>query len=124
VNAHTGLCYSSDAGIKVSGHDTLWNYPNMLSSVDPFLETILVLFIKIIKQHLSSLLDQKGIPLLGVVSFLLILVVTRSKFPLHPLCKGESLKLFSVIRQLISSQNGDWLSLLLRCRSLFIRSFI
>jgi hypothetical protein len=47
-----------------------------------------------------------------------------SKFPLHPLCKGESLKLFSVRRQLISSQNGDWLSLLLRCRSLFIRSFI
>jgi hypothetical protein len=46
------------------------------------------------------------------------------KFPLHPSCKGESLKLFSVERQLISSQNGDWLSLLLKCRSLFIRSFI
>ena len=26
------------------------------------------------------------------------------KFPLHPLCKGEALKLFSVERQLISSQ--------------------
>jgi hypothetical protein len=39
------------------------------------------------------------------------------KFPLHPLCKGEALKLFSVERQLISSQNGDWFSLLLRCRS-------
>jgi hypothetical protein len=46
------------------------------------------------------------------------------KFPLHPLCKGEALKLFSVERQLISSQNGDWFSLLLRCRSLFIRSLI
>jgi hypothetical protein len=29
------------------------------------------------------------------------------KFPLHPLCKGEALDLFSVERQLISSQNGD-----------------
>jgi hypothetical protein len=27
-----------------------------------------------------------------------------SKFPLHPLCKGEALKLFSIGRQLISSQ--------------------
>jgi hypothetical protein len=41
---------------------------------------------------------------------------------LHPLCKGEPLELFSVGRQVISSQNGDWFSLLLRCRSLFIRS--
>jgi hypothetical protein len=30
------------------------------------------------------------------------------KFPLRPLCKGEALELFSVDRQLISSQNGDW----------------
>jgi hypothetical protein len=29
VNAHTGLCYSSDAGIKVSGHDPLWNYTDV-----------------------------------------------------------------------------------------------
>jgi hypothetical protein len=53
VNAHTGLCYSSDAGIKVFGHDPLWNYPNMLSSIDLFLETILVLFVEVTKQHLS-----------------------------------------------------------------------
>jgi hypothetical protein len=46
------------------------------------------------------------------------------KFPLRSLCKGEALKLFSVGRQLISSQNGDWFSLLLRCRSLFICSLI
>jgi hypothetical protein len=39
-------------------------------------------------------------------------------------CKGEALELLSVGRQLISSQNGDWLSLLLRCRSLFIHSLI
>ena len=31
------------------------------------------------------------------------------KFPLHPLCKGEALELFSVRKQLISSQNGDWI---------------
>jgi hypothetical protein len=44
------------------------------------------------------------------------------KFPLHPLCKGEALELFSVRKQLISSQNEDWFSLLLKCRRLFIRS--
>jgi hypothetical protein len=32
------------------------------------------------------------------------------KSPLHPLCKGEALELFSVEGQLISSQNGDWIS--------------
>jgi hypothetical protein len=46
------------------------------------------------------------------------------KFPLRPLCKGEALKLFSVEKQLISSQNGDWFSLLLKCKSLFIRFLI
>jgi hypothetical protein len=44
------------------------------------------------------------------------------KFPLCPLCKGEALELFSVGRQLISSHNGDFLPLLLKCMSLFIRS--
>jgi hypothetical protein len=108
VNAHTGLCYSSDAGIKVSGHDTLWNYPNMLSFVDLFLETISVLFVEVIKQHLSSLLDQKGtpFPMCGLFSFDLGSDYLY-KFPLRPLCKGEAWELFSVGRQLISSQNGD-----------------
>jgi hypothetical protein len=46
VNAHTGLCYSSDADIKVSSHDPLWNYIDILSSVDSFLETILMSFVK------------------------------------------------------------------------------
>jgi hypothetical protein len=46
------------------------------------------------------------------------------KFPWRPLCKGEASKLFSVERQLISSQNGDLFPLLLRCRSLFIHSLI
>jgi hypothetical protein len=61
MNVHTGLCYSSDAGIKVSSHDPLWNYIDILSSVDLFLKTISVLFVKVIKQHQSSLLDQKSI---------------------------------------------------------------
>jgi hypothetical protein len=39
-------------------------------------------------------------------------------------CKSEALKLFSVGKQLISSQNGDWFSLLLGCRSLSICSLI
>jgi hypothetical protein len=34
VNAHTGLWYSSDAGIEVSSHDPLWNYTDVLFSVD------------------------------------------------------------------------------------------
>jgi hypothetical protein len=45
-------------------------------------------------------------------------------FPLHPLCKGEVLELFSVGKQLISSQNRDLFPLLLKCRSLFIHSLI
>jgi hypothetical protein len=75
VNAHTGFCCLAHAGTKVSGHDPLWNYTDVLSPVDLFLETISVLFVEMIKQHLSSLLDRKGIPLSCVVSFLLILVV-------------------------------------------------
>jgi hypothetical protein len=99
VNAHTGLCYSSDAGIKVSGHDPLWNYTNILPSVDLFLETISVLFVEVIKQHLSFLLDKKDIPLFlcGLFSFDLGSDYSY-KFPLRPLCKGEALKLFSVGR--------------------------
>jgi hypothetical protein len=44
------------------------------------------------------------------------------KFPLRPSCKGEALELFSVGKQLVSSQNGDMFPLLLKYRSLFIRS--
>jgi hypothetical protein len=39
------------------------------------------------------------------------------KFPLHPLCKGEALEIFSVEREVISSQNEDLFPLLLCCRS-------
>jgi hypothetical protein len=49
----------------------------------------------VIKQHLSSLLGKKGIPLSCVVSFLLIFGGDYTyKFPLRPLCKGEALKFF------------------------------
>jgi hypothetical protein len=76
VNVHARLCCLAHAGIEVSSHDPLWNYTNILSSVDFFLETISVLFVEAIKQHLSSSLDQKGIPLSCVVSFPLTLIVT------------------------------------------------
>jgi hypothetical protein len=80
---------------------------------------------QVIKQHLSSRLDQTGIPLSYVVSFLLILVVTNHTSSLYVLCvKVKPWSFFSVERHLISSPNGDWLSLLLKCRSLFIRSLI
>jgi hypothetical protein len=69
VNVHARLCCLAHAGIEVSSQDPLRNYTNILSSVDLFLETILVLFVVVTKQHLSSLLDQEGIPLSCVVSF-------------------------------------------------------
>jgi hypothetical protein len=110
VNAHTGLCYSSDAGIKVSGHDPLWNYTDVLSSVNYFLETISMLFVKWPSNIYHLCWIKRGIPALGVVSFLLILVLTTYRSYLYILCvKGEVLELFSVEGQLISSQNGDWI---------------
>jgi hypothetical protein len=51
----------------------------------PSFEIISMLFV-MIKQHLSSLLDQKGIPLSCVVLFLLILVVTTHTRSLYVLC--------------------------------------
>jgi hypothetical protein len=42
----------------------------------PSLEIIFMLFVEVIKQHLSSLLDKKGIPFSCVVSFSLTLMVT------------------------------------------------
>jgi hypothetical protein len=50
------------AGIEVSSHDPLWNYTDVLSSVDSSLETILVLFVEVTEQHLSSLLNQRAYP--------------------------------------------------------------
>jgi hypothetical protein len=52
----------------------------------PFLETISMLFVKEIKQHLSFPLDQMDIPLTCVALFLLILVVTTHTSSLCILC--------------------------------------
>jgi hypothetical protein len=76
VNVHTGFCCLAHVGIEVSSHDPLWNYTDVLSSIDLSLETISMLFVIEIEQHLSFPLDQKGIPVSCVVLFLLILVVT------------------------------------------------
>jgi hypothetical protein len=46
VNVHPGFCCLAHAGTEVSSHDPLWNYTDMLSSVDSFLETISMLFVK------------------------------------------------------------------------------
>jgi hypothetical protein len=66
---------------------------------------------QVIKQRPSSLLDQNWHTtfMCGLFSFDLGSVYLY-KFPLHPLCKGEALELYSVGKQLISSQNRDWLS--------------
>jgi hypothetical protein len=64
----------------------------MLSSVDLLLEMILVLFVEVTKQHLSSLLDQKGhtTSICGLFSFDIGSDYSY-QFPLRPLCKGEAL---------------------------------
>jgi hypothetical protein len=124
VNVHIRLCCLAHVGIEVSSHDPLWNYNDVLSSVDLPL-----------KQFLCCLSDDEATSIISIGSkghttfmcglFSFDLGSDYSyKFPLHPLCKGEAWEHFSVGRQLISSQNGDWLSLLLKCRSLFIRSLI
>jgi hypothetical protein len=59
---------------------------------------------QVIKQHLSSLLDQKGIPLSCVVLFLLILVVTTYTSSLYILCVKVKLWSFLVSRD-------NWLAL-------------
>jgi hypothetical protein len=59
---------------------------------------------QVIKQHLSSLLDQKGIPLSCVVSFLLILVVTTHTSSLYVLCVKVKPCKFLVLRD-------NWLAL-------------
>jgi hypothetical protein len=46
MNAHTGFCCLAHAGTKVSCHDPLWNYTDVLSPVDLLLETISMLFVK------------------------------------------------------------------------------
>jgi hypothetical protein len=61
VNVHARLCYLAHAGIKVFGHDPLWNDTDVWSSVDSTFEMIFVSLAKTIKQYMPSLLDQKSI---------------------------------------------------------------
>jgi hypothetical protein len=61
-------------------------------------------FVEEIKQHLSSLLDQKGIPLACVVSFLLILVVTTYTSSVYVLCVNVKPWSFLVL-------TNNWLAL-------------
>jgi hypothetical protein len=104
VNVHVRLCYSSDAGIKVSGHDPLWNYPDI---VDLSLKRFRCCLSKR-SSNIYHLCWIKGhtIFMCGLFSFDLGSDYSY-KFPLRPLCKGEALELFSVGKQLISSQIGD-----------------
>jgi hypothetical protein len=108
MNAHTGLCHSSDAGIKVSGHDPLWNYPDgYLPWTFPWNNSMLFVNWSSNIYHLRWIKRAYHFPC--VVSFPWLWWWPHTyTFPLHPLCKGEALELFSVERQLISSQNEDW----------------
>jgi hypothetical protein len=124
VNVHARLCCLAHAGIKVSSHDPLWNYTDVLSSIDLPLKPFLCCLSSDQATSIISI-GSKGHTTFMCSPFSFALSSDYLyKFPLRPLCKREAVKLFSVERQLISSQNGDWFSLLLRCRSLFIRSFI
>jgi hypothetical protein len=80
---------------------------------------------QMIEQHLSSLSDQKGIPLSCVVLFLLILVVTTPTSSLYILWVKVKPWSFLVLEDTwLVLKMENWLSLLLRCRGLFIRSLI
>jgi hypothetical protein len=124
VNVHTGFCCLAHAGIKVASHDPLWNYTDVLSSINLSLKHFLCC---LWRDQATSIISvgSKGHTtfMCGLISFDLGCDYSY-KFPLHPLCKGEALDLFSVRKQLISSQNRDMFPLLLKCRSLFIRSLI
>jgi hypothetical protein len=107
LNAHTGFCCLALAGIKVSSHDPLWNYTDVLSSMDFPLKQFLCCLSSDQATSIISI-GSKGHTtfMYGLISFDLGSNYLY-KFPLQPLCKGEALKLFSVGKQLISSKNGD-----------------
>ena len=110
VNAHTELCYSSDAGIKVSSHDPLWNYTDMWSSVDTFLETISMLFVEW-PSNIYHLCWVKRAYHFHVWSlFFWFLVVTTHTSSLYVLCVKVKPWSFLVLRD-------NWLVLLLKIDS-------
>jgi hypothetical protein len=125
VNVYARLCCLAHAGIKVSSHDLLWNYTDVLSSVDLPLKQFLCCLSSDQATYIISI-GSKGHTTSHVWSLFLDFdgdfTHTCSLCILS--CKSEALELFSVGRQLISSQNGDLFPLLLKCRSLFICSFI
>jgi hypothetical protein len=124
VNVHTRFCCLAHAGIEVSSHDPLWSYTNVLSSIDLSLKQFLCCLWRDQATSVISVWSKGHTTFMcGLISFDLGSDYSY-KFSLHPLCKGEALELFSVGKQLISSQNRDMLLLLLKCRSLFIRSLI
>jgi hypothetical protein len=103
VNAHTGLCYSLDAGIKVSGHDPLWNYTDVWSSVDfPWNnfgvvcrsdQATSIIFVES-KGHTTSICGLFSFDLDSDYSY---------QFPLRPLRKGEALSFLML--------ENNWLAL-------------
>jgi hypothetical protein len=102
VNAHTRFCCLAHAGIEVSSHDPLWNYTDVLSSVDLPLKQFLCCLSSDQATSIISAGSKGHTPFMcGLFSFDFGGDYTY-KFPLRPLCKGEALKLFSVERQLIS----------------------
>jgi hypothetical protein len=104
VNAHKGFCCLVHVGTKVSGHDPLWNYTEVLFPVDLFLETISMLFVKWSSNVHHLCWIKRVIPLFGVASFLLILVVTTYRSSLYILCVKVKPWSFLVLRD-------NWLAL-------------
>ena len=107
MNVHARLCCLAHAGIEVSNHDPLRNYSNVLSFVDFPLKQFLCCLSSDQATFIISI-GSKGNPtfICGLFSFDLGGDYSY-KFLLRPLCKGAALELFSVGKQLISSQNGD-----------------
>jgi hypothetical protein len=63
VNVHARFCCLAHAGIEVFGHDPLWNYTDVWSSVDSSLETISMLFVKWSSNIYHLCWIKRGIPL-------------------------------------------------------------
>jgi hypothetical protein len=96
VNVYTRFCCLAHAGIEVSSHDPLWNYTDVLSSVNLPLKQFLCCLSSDQATYVISV-GSKGHTTSHVWSLFFDLG-SDYKFPLCPLCKGEALKLFSVER--------------------------
>jgi hypothetical protein len=125
VNVHARLCCLAHAGIEVSSHDPLWNYTDVLSFVDLPLKQFLCCLSSDQATSIISVRSKGHTTFMcGLFSFDLSSDCTYTS-SLYVLCVKVKPWIFLVLeRQLISSQNGDMFPLLLKCRSLFIRSLI